>query len=273
MRERLGLPVSRLYRRRRRRAYLRTILIFTAILFILGGIVGLTYLPSLQIEEVVILGQTSVSAADIKDMVERELRGMHLFVFPKRNIFLYPDDAITALLTHAFPKLRSVEVSFHTFRSIKILVSERDPAALWCGAAPQEGGPCYLLDSDGFAFALAPEFSGAAYVRHFGSLSKAEPLRSQFLNPEAFRSLSSLVRALGAASGDEPEMVVVEGGDIRLSFIEGYEARFALADAPEEIVKRLTLAFEAEPLKSISHSRFSYIDLRFGNRLYYKLKE
>jgi len=48
---------------------------------------------------------------------------------------------------------------------------------------------------------------------------------------------------------------------------------FALSDSGGDVYERFVLALTAEPFEGRSTGDFEYLDLRFGDRLYYKLRE
>jgi len=49
--------------------------------------------------------------------------------------------------------------------------------------------------------------------------------------------------------------------------------RFAVADAAGDTFERFSLALGAGPFLEHPLSDFAYLDLRFGDKLYYKLKK
>ena len=55
-------------------------------------------------------------------------------------------------------------------------------------------------------------------------------------------------------------------------FASGFVLKFALSDAGGDVFERFSLALAAEPFLGRSLSDFLYLDLRFGDKLYYKLK-
>lgn len=274
-RERLGLPVSKLRERRRRAARILWVAAAAGVLILAGGVTALFHLPAIQIREVAVAGLEPAVAEEVRAAVERELSGSYLYLFPKRNIFIYPKRAVLSMLDAAFPKLHSVEVGFKRFDAIEVQAQLRNPAALWCGVRQEEeaAAECFFVDEDGFVYAQAPQFGGVVFVRYFGEISGGTPPGVSYLAQGEYRALSALVSALGRDLQASPEVVEVEGQDVTVRFSEGYALYFGRRDEHAAVLARLALALSSDPLANADREMLSYIDLRFGNRVFYKFKE
>ena len=133
--------------------------------------------------------------------------------------------------------------------------------------------PCFLLDEDGVAYGGALTFSGDAYTRYYGALTGSTTPK-HYLNPAQFRSLSALVDTIAESQKDEPlrSVWVDASDDVHLAFASGFTLLFTLSADGGDVYQRLTLALQSDPFKSHKLSDFEYLDLRFGDKLYYKLK-
>lgn len=270
---RVVLPESSIKARRRRRRTLFSVGICIFFIALCGALLWLANASFLRIKTITIAGAKTVAAAAVEAEVKKELVGSYLFIFPKNNIFLYPKETIKAGLLAANPTLKTVEVRVENFSTISVLALDREPRALWCGEAANSPVPCVLLDEDGVAYAGAPDFSDNPYKKYFGKLSQQQ-LPQHFLTPEEFHSLAALIDAIAQnQAGQEITSVFVDGErDVRISFANGFALLFALEDDGGEVFERFTLALTSEPFKTHALAEFEYLDLRFGDKLYYKLK-
>lgn len=269
---RVQLPVSRLKARRRKRRALMLFFCLFIIGALLGSAVALSWASPLRIQQVDIVGVSSANKNMVEEKARRNLDGAYWYIFPKDNIFLYPKDAIRADLLREFPVFASVAVSARDFRTIQVEAVERATRALWCGEGRELATACLSLDEGGAAYALAADFSGLVYARYTGALP-AGPLPRQFLTPDAFRALSALVDEFARKVTDTSiSTVVVEGDEARIVCANGFTLIFSLADSGADVLERFTLALTAEPFVGHTLSEFEYLDLRFGDKLYYKLK-
>ncbi len=266
---RVELPESRLRARKRHRR-LRLFVVFVAsVLVVLSGLVGLTYWSSLQIKDVAVSGAQTLSSGTVETFVRDRLAGEYWYVFSKSNIFLYPKQQITADLMSSYPVLASADVHANDFQSIAVNVVEREPRALWC----TQDEKCLFMDENGVVYGEAPTFSEPVYLSYYGSTT-GSALPKQFLIPEQFQSLSALVDALAQKISESAvaSVEVDENKDVRVRFANSFTLRFALSDAGGDIFERFSLALTSEPMTAHKLSDFEYLDLRFGDKLYYKLK-
>lgn len=246
---------------------------WAACVAVVAGAVALSHAPFMRVAAVEIRGGKTVAAEALESKARDVLSGAYFYLVPRDNIFLYPKEELSAALLNAYPTLRGVEVRAENFTTIAVEAEDREPRALWCGESTERPELCLLLDEDGTAYTSAPDFSDNPYVRYYGSLNE-EDLPAPFLSPESFRALSALVDALAQAQhplGVEG-VAVDEVDDARLRFENGFMLLFALKDDGGDVFERFSLALTAEPFNGRTLDDFEYLDLRFGDKLYYKLK-
>ena len=266
---RVELPESRLSARKRRRFVRIAAGLIVFLLFTSSGLVGLTYLSSLQIKDVAVSGAQTLSSGTVETFARDRLSGEYWYVFSKSNIFLYPKQQIAADLIKAYPVLASADVHAVDFHTIAVNLVEREPRALWC----TQDERCLFMDENGVAYGEAPTFSEPVYLSYYGTTT-GEALPKQYLTPEQFQSLSALVYALAQKISDSA-IVAVDvdtNKDVSVRFANSFTLRFALSDAGGDIFERFSLALTSEPMKAHKLTDFEYLDLRFGDKLYYKLR-
>lgn len=228
--------------------------------------VGISYIPFVQIRGVAVSGAQTLATSTVANYVESHIAGRYLFVIPKRNIFLYPKDTIADGLLASFPELKVADVHAGDFHTLEVEVVEREPKALWC-----QGTDCYLMDQEGVVYAPAHERDG--FVQYHGS-TRGDRLPRQYLNADQFEALFSLVDALSqkVATSRITRVSIDNHADVEAEFDNGFMLKFALGDASGDTFERFSVALTAGPFVEHSLSEFLYLDLRFGDKLYYKLK-
>lgn len=267
---RVELPESRLRARKRKRRIRITLIVAGGILGACALLVGASYLPFLQIQAVAVSGAHTISSSTLEAFVQERLVGRYYWMLPKSNMLLYPKQRIAEDLRRSYPVLASVDVHLSpgtVFQTVAVDVVEREPRALWCS-----GAACYFMDENGVVYGEAPTFSAPVYVSYFGATPGDLP--KQFLAPDTFIALSALVDAIAQKLPQEQVsgVTVDANGDVRMGFASGFALQYALKDAGGDIFERFTLALTAEPFTSHPLASFEYLDLRFGDKLYYKLK-
>lgn len=269
---RVDLPQSKLRARRRRQKVFAALAVTALVAAVAGIILGVSWLPHIRVSAIDIEGVEGSRAEAIESVARKHIEGRYLYVFPKSNILIYPKHSLTKDLYDQFPRLAAVQVQARNFRTISIVVHERVPESLWCGRVPEERVPCVFMDEGGVAYEAAAEFSGTVYTEYFGSTTKTT-LPNQYLAPEQFRSLTALVQAFKDKEKERIVRVVVdEQGDVRATFENGFTLMFVANEDSGDVYARFLLAKTAEPFTTHPLADFEYLDLRFGDRLYYKLK-
>lgn len=227
----------------------------------------------LRITRVSVSGENVIPQTSIETVANDVIASKYLGLYSKANILLYPKSKILRELHTLYPTLQTADIHASDFHTIAITVTERTPHALWCSAS---SATCVLLDDDGLAYANAPDYSGAVYEKYYGALPDG-PLPKQFLTPAEFRSLSALIDAFAkkVAPDTITTIEVDENKDVHVSIAGetgGYKILFALGDNSGSVFERFTIALTAGPFTTHKLSDFEYIDLRFGTKVYYKLK-
>ncbi len=271
---RVDLPESRLKARRRQRRRLVLLMFSGLLLVFLVGAVALTHFSAIRIAHIEVSGAETIASSTIATQVREGLRGAYAYVIPRDNIFFYPKQELDSELLAMHPTLASVDVHAVDFNTVAVVVAERSPRALWCS----ENNECYYMDENGVVYAPAPTFSTPIYTEYRGSAS-GDVLPKQFLNSADFQALSALVDAIAqkvstaTSSAEQLQNVVVDSNrDVVMQFSDNFAIKFALHDQAGDIFERFTLALTADVVRAHSLSDFEYIDLRFGQKLYYRLK-
>ncbi|MBC7836658.1 hypothetical protein H7X87_02665 [Acetobacteraceae bacterium] len=270
---RVALPQSRLKARRRARRLRLVIIVIGFILLAALGAVALSYAPFWRISTIVVMGAESIATSTVQAFVQEELKGSHALIFPKDNILLYPKASLQRDILAEFPAVRSVVLRAQNFSTVEVELLERKPHALWCGNERAGTNSCFLLDDSGVAYESALSFTGSAYTQYYGATVANGALR-QYLTEEKFNSLDALVIALAQkVQNDSLLYVAVDSlDDVRVGFGSGFVLIFSSKDDGADIYQRFELTLTSEPFKSRALSDFEYLDLRFGDKLYYKLK-
>ncbi|MSR70819.1 hypothetical protein EXS62_02150 [Candidatus Kaiserbacteria bacterium] len=275
---RLELPESRLRARKRRHRLRIGIVLGVFVLLLSGGLIGAAYIPAVRISAVSVTGAQTIPPGTIETQVREHLAGKYLWVLPKDTIFIYPKVRIADDLLAAYPSLASVDVHAVDFHTVGVAVVERVPRALWCTSSEAPSAECYFMDENGVVYAPAPVFSSPVYSVYAGALENGmitDGLPKQFLGPGQFSALSALVDAIGQKVPNDSVRGtdINRDGDVIVRFESNFLLEFALADEGGDLFERFTLALTSAPFKDRALGDFQYLDLRFGDKLYYKERQ
>lgn len=273
---RYGAPAGKLGERRlaRRRILFAVWGGGCALLF--AGLVAAANISALQVKDVVIEGNEVTTDEELSALVRQNVSGSYLGLFPRSNILLYPRAAIERAIEAAEPRIASAAVALSSGNTIALTVKEREPSALWCEGTydTQEAihDPCYFIDGDGLIYGKAPVFTGDVYIRYWG-IHGGDPTGLQLLELAAYREMSYLLETLPKFSLEPTDVVFNDQNADVTVYLKG-RARllFTRKQSLGEVLENLDSVLSSEPLGGRDALELDYIDLRFGNKIYYRLK-
>jgi hypothetical protein len=274
-------------KKKRRRVLLQKI--FFVLLAIAVFVVPLAYISrmeKLNIGGVVVKGNKVIDPEILKDLAQERMSGSYLWIFPRTNLFLYPKNDIKESLTEKYKRIKEITLAVKDKKILEVSIVERIPKYLWCGTTPppttSTPTTCYFLDEDGYIFDLAPYFSGEVYFKFYGDtiLNDGDPTGSYFFGAN-FTKFIAFRDAL-ISMGTKPVAAFInEKGDINISLSSlgkaGVSPEILLKTNADfnHMAENLQTAISTEPLQTDFRKRYSsllYIDLRYGNKVYYKFK-
>ncbi len=169
-----------------------------------------------------------------------------------------------------------------------VKVSERQPMYVWCGysaPAPVQPGSvgeqCLYSDETGYLYAPAPTFSGTPYIKLYGGIATGTPAAgAHYLassTPGSFGSSLSFVSAISGvdffSAAFKPLALIAKDDKNRNEFevvtISGARVLFTLDQDIQRSIEAFRRVVTAEKLSS---QPIDYIDLRYGNKVYYKIR-
>jgi hypothetical protein len=308
MQKRNVLNSSRLLelKRTRKKTFLNKILFsLLGIVVLLGFFVYLSRLSSLNINNIEITGNQVVDTNDIKQAIQEEMSGKYLWLFPKTDIFFYPQNSIIKMLQDKFKRLENISLSIKNDKTLLVSVKERKALYTWCGNTPpdtsvvampqgESSATCYFVDENGYIFDQAPYFSGGVYFKFYGlpdvsvvgipqsgSLTTGTDPSGSYFSEQYFKQLIYF-RDILVEFGLKPAALYVTADQNVEVFLASApnstnqpQIIFKLNGDYENIAENLKAALTTDPLQTEfkdKYSKLEYIDLRFGNKVYYKFQ-
>jgi hypothetical protein len=149
---------------------------------------------------------------------------------------------------------------------------------------------CYFLDDNGLIFSEAPNFSGNAYFKYYGGVtgrpdaeiasalssfeSDTNPIGQTYLaTTTVFQDINSFVQSVGQTSLAPISVSAESDGGFTMFLAGGGKIYFNLSQPLSKTADNLKVLLETlQTSSSTSISNIDYIDLRFGDKLYYKMK-
>jgi cell division septal protein FtsQ len=276
-------PLSRreeYLKRKRRVRLIRFIVAFVLLVIVLSGLAFLSRRSFMTITQVELSGGVLITQDEMQKNVLEILQGSYGWLFPKRNAFVYPHTALVHQLKDRFKRIDTVEVSLKNLRTLSVVITERKPLALWCGENSGSAVACYFMDDNGTVFAESPLFSGDAYFKYYGPLAFSTDtiVGSQYLASSTdFSKLNTFVEHIRALDL-RPEylgfanVATTTQGEYVLALSSGGNIYFDWREPLDRTLENLKALLRTPALQAVPREKIEYIDLRFGNKVYYKLK-
>lgn len=248
--------------------------------------VALSRYEKFRIVNIEIKGNSVIDSDDILKNISTSIGGYHFFVFPKNNIALIPENEIIKNLENEFSRLTDIKVELKTGNILFVSMLERTGSYIWCGENFVTGisladTKCYFTDKIGFVFDEAPYFAGDVYFRFFGILSEKGKTNGYFAK-ENFNNYILLKNEIENMNLRPIALLHKDNGETEFYLKHTNEIPntpkiiFNQKDDIKKTVENLKSALNAEPLKTDivkKYEKLLYIDLRFGNKVYFKFSE
>lgn len=280
------LRSPRFARRARDRTRRRIALYLCAFALFLGAVLFLVTRSVFSIREVTVSGANEQLGGAVAALARAELAGAYFSLIPKENAFAYPKRDIQKKILEQFPRIESVRARLTSpvqllsggyALGLRIEVREREGAALWCIAkllSVPNNEECLRIDARGIVFENAPPSAGGEYriTKEGGGNDSLPPLGTRVLEEDRLAALLSFLRSLEALSLAPKRLTLLFGGSVAAEIAGGGKI---LAREEVDFLKQADnlqglLAEKDLVPRSGDNLRVDYIDLRHGNKLYFK---
>ena len=263
---------------------MRAVLILAAVLLLIIGLVA-TFAPPLRLVQVEVEGATVVDSQAVGTLVQQILNQRRFFIWPQDHQLWYPRTEIKAKLEQTFPRILAVELAVAPERTLRVSLTERSPRLLLC--TPQAAN-CFFVDETGLAYTQAPRFSPGVFLEWRASTTATSApfvAADRAVVTRLLTAQTLFTRALDQISDRTwqlPQVSSLPNKDFAFTVWPRYRSATTsenwqiLIDGVTPAADLATNFFLA--LKTISHESATssvfapqYIDLRFGEKVFYKL--
>jgi len=234
--------------------------------------------PFLLVTKISISGNQELSANAVGSAVSSEISGKYLNTLAKNNIALISKEKITNALKKDFKRVEEVEITKIFPDALKIKIKERESTAIFCSREQ-----CFVVDSAGLPYARADfaanELDESKLLILNDDGNKEIKLGENFIDGEYVKYLLAVRAELKSELGLEidknfhtPRLI---SGDIRVKTSEGWMIYFDKGVPIQKEISTLKLVLEKidkEANEKSQRSKLEYIDLRTGNKVFYKFK-
>ena len=255
------------------------LLIYAAFVFA----VWLSKVNSFIVSDVVIEGAHAVSSKDVLALALMPLDTHLLHYIGRNNALLYPKTAVEKSITALSPRIAHVTATFDSLKVLHIKLTEFTPTFLYCSHEsdiPEDASStlsslppqCYFADNEGYVFAHAPLYEGHPFVMIIGTTSRSDgSLVGKSTLPIAeYRQIRIFIDALARLGLSTRSVTLLDGNDVRFLTDMPWTILWSTSKDPLQSAENLSLVLESYDSLRLSSSDTKEVDLRFGNKIFYR---
>ena len=222
----------------------------------------IVFSPFFQINEFTILGNQKVNSHIIKNFLESSAE-RKIFLWKTRSIFLTDIADSERRIKENNPQIESVHIEKNFPHSLIVEIKERKPIAIFC-----QKENCFFLDKNGIIFEKTSDKGDLLLIEGDNNKSNLN-LGKEIIPPE------TVFKILKVENGTKDikflSLSIKEPHKFIFKTKEGPEIYFDFqGDLNQQIFNLET--FLREKVKPENLKVINYIDVRFGNRVFWKEK-
>ena len=239
------------------------------------GTYALSYSEYFSFQKISVKGAERTPTSEIIAYVNSIMDDGKFHFISRRNTIYYPKVAIETALATNFPRIAAAElVQDKPFGSdLVIRVLERVPFSKWCTAPTLDStAQCFWMDKHGYIFAHAEEGERGTHEHVFeGGVARVTQPIGQTFAPAHVEGIMAMLGHLADADF-KPTGASIEGEhDLHVRLADGFYIKASYGQDAAQIARNLELVLTSESMRGKEES-LEYVDLRFGNRVYYKFR-
>ena len=261
------MDLSKRYRRKHRKQTAHRIY-FVLACGVLCAILawGFFWIPWIRIQTIEIGG--NIDTAPIRAAIEQSMVDTNKYFAPKDNYFLTRAADIEQLVKDKDLGVAIVQIKFP--RTITVNFPQREARFIICS----ETDTCYYMNNEGLLFNESPQFSEYPLPLITISPSVRSPrevrLGDQFADADTMRFINTTVRGLFALGITSKIIETNDMSEIKIFTPEDWYIYLNTKTDPVKTAQNIRLLMD-QKIKN-SRDALEYIDLRFENKAFYKLR-
>ncbi len=264
-----SLRSPNLIRKRRKRKILKTLFFLASFTAILIGPSIITKSDYLEIRDIQVSGNSVVKSEEIISIANEEIKGNYFYLYSKKNFALYPKKKIEEKILSQHKRIKSVSMEVSGFETMNISVEERNPEFLWCSHLDE----CFFVDDTGIIFDKSPNFSSDVYFV-FRNGIEGDPIGQRVFDEDTFFKVLEFIDGLEILSFT-PSVLYIDDNNLEIFVSKDSSILVRADDDLERSLSNLESILNDPKLELVNGKdfNFSYLDLRFGNKVFYKKSE
>lgn len=231
--------------------------IFVFAIIMVAAIWGFFWIPNFKVSNIEI-NNSLVRKSQVSTALASILNEQNNFYIPKSNFFLFSEQEAEKLILES--DMGVVKIAKKFPNTLKLDFLEIKPKFIYCDKN------CFYVDKNGLAYEIAPTFTESPVP--FLEVNSRVKMGDYVISSKEALFLADFLKEIEKL-GVKTEKIAIEN-DFNIFLKEGWRL-ILLKDesrSPEDIIQKLKLLLD----QKIKNSPLDYIDMRFPNKAFYKLK-
>lgn len=283
----LYIPKEKKYARKKKRSKGLWVIggVASCIVFIAAGIM-IVRLHIFHIQTISISGLRSIHESDVQQEIASILTGSYAFgLIPYSSLLAAPTQIITKTIVYRFPLITAVHIKKEFPNILVISAKERIMFGILCNdlvnndAAPQEVLPeeqtdiqCAYVDTEGIAYESAPKTEGFLITK-VSTDSPEITIGKQAIDSAMMRRITDISAKLPSVIGSSIigyQLLRNVAREVRVVSKDKFSLIINRDDDLDNALSVLATILKKEI--GSKRKNLDYIDLRFGNKVFYKFR-
>jgi cell division septal protein FtsQ len=249
---------------RKRKSFFENDIIYGLTVFLFFTFISFYFFvfnPFFQINSIEIYNSTNINEDSLHRYVEKKVAKEN-FLFTSRSIFFVSEKNIREDILSQTSIIKDISIEKIFPSKIKLILEEREPIAVWCKKKNMEF--CFYIDKEGIAF---QKIKNTEKMLLPIIMEKEFVLGEKVIEEDFLKNIFFLRNELHKLNIEIRYFNLSKKNTIEVSLKDSWDVLFSLNNYKEEVKN---LKFILEKMNQENIKKLNYIDLRFGDRIYYK---
>lgn len=248
-------------------------IIFLTAITLTFAVSALLFFPYGRVSKININGVDVIFQEVLRKEVYSSLMGNYAWIVPKSMLLALDTNSVSLNLQQKFPQLEKVIVSKKYPNGLEIFVAERKFLGIFCNDFVSVQNPrCAFIDDSGFAYEEASNSYGALITKIKSDMETFQ-VPSQVVAFGTMARFKNFAEEFKKEIGEEIigyEILSKISDETRLVTANGYKIYVKLDADAKNTAHALKRVLEEEIAGK--KEKLEYIDMRFGNKMFYKMR-
>ena len=262
---------------KRRQRISRRWMILIVVIFVLAVLAWMPWYvlnrPYFSVKKIGVNGAVLISPSAVEGVARHDLAGNIWHIIPRANFLAVSTKRIGDDIRRAIPQIADISVEKTFPDSLAITIHERVLWGVYCSkreSVNDGAGSCFYLDDQGTAFQEFSSIEGSLLPIVYGEIPAGDGEEVLARNAIQFFNDAKSSLASVAAFPISMHVSTTTPTDVTLTTSEGWDLRLTMASPVDAWFAILKTLLDKEI--GAKRSQLQYVDLRFGQKVFYKLK-